>query len=139
MVEHLFQESISGFGEQKIRDAKAQAEQLTQQQLEGPDLAATLERIATFKFELAKLKPDQRRGKRRTEKRKRMGYGREIVVDVDFIDVTIPFDGWAKSFRLAPSSCRIIETPVTIGSDAIQVSFPDDQNLERNVDFLFKA
>ena len=134
MGEYLFQESISTFIEQKLQEAKAKAEQLTPEQLKGSDLAATLEKIATFRFDIASLKPDQRTGRRRTEKRKRMDYGREIVVDVDIIDVTIPFDGWPKSFSLAPSSCRIIETPAAINKDSkIQVSFLDDQNLEQNV------
>jgi hypothetical protein len=78
--------------------------------------------------------------KRRTEKRKLTDYGREIIVDVDVIDVIIPFDGWPKSFHLAPSSCRIIETPVTINNDStIQISFLDDQNLEQNVNSFIQG
>jgi hypothetical protein len=54
--------------------------------------------------------------------------------------VTIPFDGWPKSFNLAPSSCRIIETPAKINNDStIQISFPDDQNLEQNVNSFIQG
>jgi len=102
MVDHLFQEPISAFVEQKLREASSKAEQLTPPQLEGSDISATLEKIATFEFKVASLKFDQRKGKRRTEKQRRRDYGREIIVDVDIIDVTIPFDGWPKSFHLAP-------------------------------------
>ena len=130
MVDRLFQEPISAFVEQKLREARNQAEQLTPQQLEGSDISATLETIATFEFKVASLKSDQRKGKRRSEKQRRMDYGREIIIDVDIIDVTIPFDGWSRSFHLAPSSCRIIETPAVVHNDStIQISFLDDQNL----------
>ncbi len=139
MVDHLFQEPISAFVEQKLREASSKAEQLTPPQLEGSDISATLEKIATFEFKVASLKFDQRKGKRRTEKQRRRDYGREIIVDVDIIDVTIPFDGWPKSFHLAPSSCRIIETPAVIKDSAIQISFLDDQNLEQNVNFFVES
>jgi hypothetical protein len=140
MVAHLFQEPISAFVEQKLREARNHAEQLTSQQLEGSDISARLETIATFEFKVASLRSDQRKGKRRTEKQRRMDYGREIIVDVDIIDVTIPFDGWPKSFHLAPSSCRIIETPAVINNDSIiQISFVDDQNLEQNIESFVQA
>jgi hypothetical protein len=140
MLEYLFQEPLSALLEQKLREARAQGEQLTLQQLESPDLATTLQKIATFRFDTASLKPDQRRGKRRTEKQKRMDYGREIVVNVDFIDVSIPFEGAAKSFRLAPSHRKIVDTPVTVTTNnMIQISVPDDQNLEQKVNFFIQT
>jgi hypothetical protein len=140
MRDHLFKEPISIFAQQKLYEARTRAEQLTQQQLEGADLSEMLAQIATFKFELANLKPDQRKGKRRSEKRKLMDYGREVIIDVDIIDVTIPFSGWPRSFHLAPSSCVIIDTPATVAKDnAIEVSFPDDQNLDRSVDVFVRA
>jgi hypothetical protein len=134
MVDQLFKEPISAFVQQKLRDTRNRTEELTPQQLEGSDLSATLEKIAKFEFNVASLKPDQRKGKRRTEKQRRTDYGREITVDVDIIDVMIPFDGWPQSFHLAPSSCRIIETPAAINNDStIRISFRDDHNLEQNV------
>jgi hypothetical protein len=135
----LFQEPISAFVEQRLGEAKTHAEQLTPQQLEASDIAETLQKIAKFKFNLATLKPDQRKGKRRTEKRKVMDYGREVIVDVDLIDVEIPFEGWPKSLYLAPSSRTLIDIPTTITSNnTIKVSFPDDENLDRNVDFFIQ-
>ncbi len=139
MRDRLFQEPISAIIEQKLSEARTRAEQLTAQQLEGPNLAEELEKIAQFKFNLATLKPEQRKGKRRTEKNKQVDFGREVIVDVDFIDVTIPFEGWPKSFHLAPSSCNIIDTPAAITKDnAIQISLLDDQNLDRNVDLFIQ-
>lgn len=138
MRNQLFQEPISTFVDQKIYEAKIHAEKLTDEQLEGPDLAQTLSQIAKFKFDVAALKSDQRKGKRRTEKRKIAEYGREIMVDVDFIDVTIPFEGWPKSFYIAPSSCAIIGDSASLIDQAILVSFPDDQSLDRNVDIFIE-
>lgn len=135
MSDFLFQESISAFAEQNVYQARIHTEQLTQEQLEGANLSTTLDAIAKVKFEVAKLKPDERRGKRRTEKRNAIDYGRQVTVDLDMIDVTIPFEGWPKSFTLAPSSHVIIDTPAKITHErVILVSLPDDQNLDRNVD-----
>lgn len=135
MASYLFRQSISVFTDQRIREARTQVEQLTDAQLEDPSLAGKLDEIANVKFVPARLLPEQRKGKRRTEKRKVNDYGREVMIDVDIIDVAIPFEGWPKSFDLAPSSCTIIDTPATItGERAIQISLSDDQNLDRNVD-----
>lgn len=140
MNRYLFEEPLANLVEQKIAEAQSKADQLTPQDLEGPDLGEILQKIATFSFEVASLKPDLRKGKRRTERQKRTDYGRDIVVDVDFIDVKIPFDGWPKSFQLAPSSRRLIDTPATINSDAtVEVSFPDDNNLEGNLNAFIEG
>lgn len=139
MAEYLFREPLSALAEVKLREVRTQTEQLTVEQLQSPDLADTLERIAALKLEVASLKPDQRRGRRRTEKRKITDYGREIFVDVDLIEVSIPFIGWPRSFRLAPSYCKIVDAPATITSNnTIEVTFPDDQNLDRSVDFFIQ-
>jgi hypothetical protein len=138
MDEYLFRESLSALADAKIREVRTQTEQLTTEQLQAPDLASALETIATLKFEVATLKPDQRRGKRRTERQKITDYGREIFVDVDFVEVSIPFVGWPKSLRLAPSYCKIVDTPAKITSNTVDVTFRDDQNLDRNVDVFIQ-
>lgn len=134
MQEHLFRQPISNFVQEKIDEARHRTEALTDAQLQDPALAGTLEKICDFRFEAATLRPADRMGKRRTTKVSKSDYGQQIIVDVDVIDVTIPFTGWPKSFHLAPSGRKIINTPASIVSGGLLVSFPDDQNLDHNVD-----
>ncbi len=138
MPDHLFQMPVSHFIDQQINEARTRAEQLTEEQLQAPNLAGKIEEIAALNFHVATLKPDARTGKRRTEKRARTDYGQPISIDVDIIDVKIPFDGWPKSFQLAPTHCKIIDTPAATGNGFVLVSLVDDQNLDRNVDAFIK-
>lgn len=138
MTSSLFRIPVSNFIDQKISEARTQAERLSDSQLQDPSLAGVLEQIADFDFEVAKLNPEGRQGKRRTEKKARNDYGREIIVDVDFVDVTVPFTGDAQSLELMPSSGFQIHERAGVSRNGIVVSFLDDQNLDRNVDSFIK-
>ncbi|MHC1946492.1 hypothetical protein IF803_19090 [Bradyrhizobium sp. UFLA06-06] len=135
----LFQEPISALIEQKLYEAKMWAERLPEESLTSDKLAEELTKIAHFQFDVAKLKPDERKGKRRTEKRKISDYGRDVTIDVDIIDVIIPFDGYPKSFQIAPSHCNVIDIPAMITHEnGLRISLPDDQNLDRAVNFFIE-
>jgi hypothetical protein len=139
MAHRFYEEPISDFVRQKLTEMRGRVEQLTEAQLEAPGLGEILNSLSRLEFNLAVLKPHQRKGKRRTEKRQINDYGRQIAVDFDIIDVTVPFDGWPQSFSLAPSSYTLIDIPITITSQpALQFSLPDDQNLDRDVDGLIQ-
>lgn len=134
----LFRDPISKFTNDRIKEAEAQTEALTEAQLHDPALAGTLEKISNFKFDVAVLVPENRKGKRRTTKVPRDDYGRQIMVDVDMIDVTIPFSGWPKSFLYAPSVANIIGEPILVSNGTLVVTFADDAGLDRNVDGFIK-
>lgn len=138
MTDYLFQEPISNFTAEKVGEARSQAERLSPEDLLSPDLGEKLQQLAKVKFDVAILKPEERKGKRRTEKQPRSDFGRKIIVNVDFIDVAIPFEGWPKSFHISPSTCNLIDMPAATSNGAIIVSFLDDQNLDRNVDSFIK-
>lgn len=139
MHHRLFQDSVHNFVQQKLHEARSKVEQLSHVDLDASDLAETLEKIAKIDFQIAKMNPDQKKGKRRTEKRMRMDYGQQITVDIDMIDVSIPFEGWPKSFHLRPTSSNVIDTPARIENTNIIVSFFDDEDLERNIDNFVKS
>ena len=138
MQSKLFTNSIHDFSQEKLRESVRRAEALTEQELLVAELAPFLDKISDFPFQVAKLKPDGRKGKRRTEKRERTDYGLRTMVDVDFIDVTIPFEGFPKSLTIAPSSCHVIDVLASVENGQLVVTFPDDDNLDPNVNDFIK-
>lgn len=133
--DRLFQESIHAFKDQKVREAIARVEGLSEAELLDPGLAGKLDGIVEqFRFVVATMRPQERKGKRRTETRQVRDYGELRNVEVSMIDVTIPFDGYPKSFTIAPSHCHVIDTPARTSQAGLQATFYDDDNLDRNVD-----
>lgn len=131
----LFQESIFDFKDQKVREAIARVEALPETVLLNPDLPRQLDQIVEqFRFVVATLKPEERKGKRRIETRVVRDYGEVRNREITLIDVIIPFNGYPKSFNIAPSHCHVIDTPAMNTSAGLQASFYDDDNLDQNVD-----
>jgi len=141
MAEHLFSGSYHEVRDNAIRQALDRVRSLTGRELLSPGLAGELDRIAAnYRFNVATLRGDQRSGKRRVERRRKSDYGHTIEVEVPFIDVTIPYVGDPNSFEVAPSHSNIIEYRVVVQPGALLITFPDDQNLDRDVnDFLHRV
>ena len=135
---NLFGSPIQNFINARIHEAQSSAENLSDAQLQAPNLAGVLENISKLNFQVATLRPDQKKGKRRTERRTKKDYGQQVAADVDVIDVSIPFDGWPRSFDFAPTSGRLSSTKARVEEGMIVASFDDDENLERNVDEFIK-
>lgn len=138
-MERLFEGSLNLFKQEKLRDAAAKANALSDSQLLNPSLAGRLDAIAgEFRFVVAKLRPEERRGKRRTETKEVNDYGQRQTVQMTVIDVAIPFDGYPKSLTIAPSRSHIIQTLVSTIQNPLVVPFMDDENLDKNVDDFIK-
>jgi len=134
-MQRLFEKSLYAVKEENLRLATQRVQALSEPELLVPSLQARLDTIADeFTLQVARLRPDERRGKRRVEQRESSDYGRHQVVEVSLIDVTIPFVGDPKSLMIAPSRCHVIERPAIANSNSIVVSLVDDENLDRNVD-----
>ncbi|QRM32760.1 hypothetical protein [Microvirga sp. VF16] len=131
----MFQESFHNFRDEKIREAVARAEAISEKDLLSADLSAKLDEVANgFRFVVATLKPEGRRGKRRIETRQVRDYGDVRDVQVSVIDVTIPMEGYPKSLHIAPSHSNVIEIPASTGTGGLIATFYDDDSLDKNVD-----
>lgn len=138
-MQRLFEKSLYAVKAENLRLATQRVQALSEPELLVPSLQARLDTIADqFTLQVARLRPDERRGKRRVEQRESSDYGRHQVVEVSLIDVTIPFVGDPKSLMIAPSRCHVIERPAIANSNSIVVSFGDDENLDKNVDDFVK-
>ena len=139
MNNRLFQESLHSFKEQKLREAIAGVEAIPKSILLDPTLDESLKEIVDhFQFVVATLRPDERVGRRRKEMRRTNHLGQVQDVEVSLIDVTIPFDGYPKSFTIAPSTCHVLQMPAKTNQDGLVATFYDDDNLDRNVDSFVK-
>jgi hypothetical protein len=87
-------------------------------------------------FEVAKLQPEKRHGKRRDVQRTRSDYGREVTKTHSVLDVYIPFTGSSESFQLAPSSCIIIHAEFDIKGRELVLTVPDDASADAAVNSL---
>lgn len=137
MKGYLFNGSAHEYREQSMKNAIQATKALSKDELMSPTLAATLDSIARGgDLQVARLLPDQKHGKRRTEQRSRSDYGQTRTVEVTLIDVYIPFEGEAISFQLAPSTSTIIQTPVKVAGNELVATFYDDERVQRDVDEL---
>jgi Skp family chaperone for outer membrane proteins len=60
-------------------------------------------------------------------------------VPVKLYDVSIPFVGDPESFRIAPSRCGVPQRKATIGSNALTITIPDDDNADSTIDNFKKT
>jgi hypothetical protein len=124
--------SIINYREEQITVAEGRVDALTEQQLTNPALAGMLEKIANASvFEVAALRPDEKRGKNRTIRREMHRHGLPMSVEAKLVEITIPFVGSEQSFVFAPTSCNIIDQDATVHENALVVTLDDDEHLER--------
>jgi hypothetical protein len=103
----------------------------------NPALAGMLEKIVSgCSFDVAELRPAERRGTRRQATRRVNDYGRTVDVVSEMIEVSIPFVGSRESFLLSPSSCIEIASSAHISGGALKATFDDDEQLDQNVNIL---
>lgn len=130
----LFTQSIFEHRERAVKSALHKVETLSDEALLSGDLPQHLHEIVKQEqINVATMRPDERRGKRRIEDRIASSYGERRSVKIEIIDVSIPYSGDHRSFDIAPSQSATINVPVEWQGDVIKASFADDDNLERNV------
>jgi hypothetical protein len=134
MADQLFAGSVYDLRQSALQQAIERTKKISPTELLAPSLAGTLDKIASeFTLAIAKLKPDEIKGTRRKRISRRNDYGQMIDVEISVIDVTIPFDGDPESFKFAPSHSNIIDDAVEIHAAGLQISLPDDDNLDKMV------
>ncbi|HEV7293483.1 MAG TPA: hypothetical protein VGN79_14305 [Devosia sp.] len=129
----IFTEPFQIFLGEKMRTAEMEVDRLSEDDLQSPALGQSLQNIANFKFQVAEIRPDEKTGKRRTEVRSFVDYGRHIQSKVDVLDISIPYSGFPKSFSIAPTNGHTIESKATYQSSSghlLVVTLDEDDALE---------
>jgi hypothetical protein len=123
--------SVFEFIERKKREAVDRAESAPDQCLSD---ATFVERLSEqFRIDVAVLRPQDRHGKRRTVPRQVSDFGWQRSINVDVIDVSIPYSGWPKSFELRPSHSVVIHDECRIENNVLMVNFLDDESTEHKL------
>lgn len=136
----MFDKSWSAVVDGAVRAAIAEVDKLDSSEFLKPSLPSSLDRIAgKFTLQVARLRPDEKRGKRREFEREISDYGLERTVKASEVDVSIPFDGEAQSFEIAPSSTTLVYgSKVQVLSSELILTVSDDDQIERRVDEFVK-
>lgn len=117
-----------------LRKAAEEVSRLPRQVFSDPALAGHLQRIAeNYSVEIAQLDRTAISGARRVEEHAVDDYGRRHVVQVKWLDVTIPFSGDAELLKVAPSSCTLPSHHAAIQKGCLIFSIRDDDSAEREV------
>jgi hypothetical protein len=140
MMGYLFRGSAHSYRETAVRQAVEEVKSLAPNYLADPGLAGTINKIVGKYgvFAVATLRPNEKRGKRRTETRQIRDYGETRNVEVSLMDVFVPFSGAEESFELAPSSSHVIQTPVQVTQGQLVFTFHDDSAIERDLEAAIK-
>lgn len=125
----LFRDSFDAYRTRQLERALANVETLSQRRLTSPAVQGVLEKTASAAgFEVAVLHPDEKSGRPRTERRTNDGH--TAPVEVELVDITIPFTGSPESFTVAPSQKAPIDIPVAVHQDALVATLVRDDDLE---------
>ena len=135
MTEHLFQgRSWHEEYERRIQAGVDLVDGLSEQDVLSEHIGLKLDEIAAkLRLDVPEIYPDRREGRRRTERVHANDYGRDIVIDRDFIDVSIPYSGDRSGFIFSPSRSPL-GLRALVHHDKLIFSCDDDDNLDRNVD-----
>jgi hypothetical protein len=129
----LFTEPFAMFAAERMRIAEAAVLKLSEEDLQSATLGQALAEIGNFNFQLAVLQPDQKTGTRRTDQRRFSDYGRQVIENVDVLDISIPYSGFPRSFSLAPTNGHDIRERATAHSGApsrLTVTLDENEELE---------
>lgn len=128
----LFRDSFDAYRARQLEGALANVEMLSERDLTSPAVQGLLEKTANAAgFEVAVLHPDEKSGRPRTERRTDDSHA--APVEVELMDITIPFTGSPKSFTVAPSQNAHIDIPVAVHQDALVATLVRDDYLERQL------
>jgi hypothetical protein len=125
-------QSVFDYIEEQKNEAIKRAELTPEKKLSDPAVIDQI--IGDFRFEVAVIRPEERKGKRRIVQRRISDYGQPRIEENVYIDVYIPFSGYPKSFEIGPSSSILIYEECRIDGSAIVVVFPDDDALDASVE-----
>ena len=125
----LFRDSFEAYRTRQLEGALTKVEKLSERDLTSPAVQGVLEKTANAAgFEVAVLHPDEKSGSPRTERRTDGGHTASVEVEV--MDITIPFTGSPESFTVAPSQNTHIDIPVAVHQDALVATLVRDDYLE---------
>jgi hypothetical protein len=125
----LFRDSFEVYRTRQLEGALANVEKLSERDLTSPAMQGILETTANAAgFEVAVLHPDEKSQRPRTERRTDGAHAAPVEVEV--VDITIPFTGSPESFAVAPSQNTRIDIPVAVHQDALVATLVRDDYLE---------
>jgi outer membrane murein-binding lipoprotein Lpp len=128
----LFRDSFDTYLTRQLEGALANVETLSERDLTSPAVQGVLEKTTNAAgFDVAVLRPEEKSGRPRTERR--TNDGRTVPVEVELMDITIPFTGSPESFTVAPSQKAHIDIPVAVHQDALVATLVRDDDLERQL------
>jgi hypothetical protein len=138
-METLFQKSLYTECERLKSRAIKEVEKLDRATFGNPALAGIVQKIADrHQIEIAEFRGEIT-AERRVEGRTVDDYSDLRNIDVKLLDVSIPFVGDPESFRIAPSRSAIPQRKAVIGSNALTITIPDDDNTEAAIDSFKKT
>jgi hypothetical protein len=138
-MEALFQKSLYTECERLKALVVREVEKFDRALFGNPALAGIVQKIADkHQIKVAEFR-GQVTAKRRVEERTIDDFGDRRVIDVKVLDVSIPFVGDPESFRIAPSRSGIPQRKAQIGSKALMITIPDDENADTTIDNFKKT
>lgn len=138
-METLFQKSLYTECERLKAQAINEVAHLDRAIFSNPALVGVVQKLTEqHRIDIAEFRGEVT-AERRTEQRTIDDYGRRVTVPVKLYDVSIPFVGDPESFRIAPSRFGVPQRKATIGSNALTITIPDDDNADATIDNFKKT
>jgi hypothetical protein len=130
--------SIHDLLSSRLSDAADQVRNLGLDQLRNPALAGLLTKLWTSRLpEVPVIFLDRKHGRKRVEQRHQDDHGRNVIVEVTYLDVSVPFHGDGSMFDMMPSTSTIIHDRVHVQEGALIYSLHLDEANDDKINRLF--
>jgi hypothetical protein len=138
MADRLFSASLHQMWQNAISNAANDVEQLDRRLFADPALGGHLRKISDkYEFEVARIDSKKIYAKRReTQREGPDGWGDMQTIKQTFLDVTIPFEGEADSFKISPSRGVIPGHHCAVQMDTLTLTIPDNDKAQGDVDMF---
>jgi hypothetical protein len=137
VTDQLFEQSFAGTWQNVLRAAANDVRALDRRLFSSPELVGHLQRIAEkYSTNVARIKKNDVEATGREEEVQSRDYGRNFLSKRKVLDVNVPFSGDADSLKLSPSQTTVISRRVSLGSDSVGFTIPDDDNANREVETI---
>ena len=137
MPERLFSGSWYASWNHSIQNAVAEVERLDRRVFSDPALGGVLQGIVDkYSVDVARLNTDPKAIVAELVEEQRVVndvWGDRRLVTIKRLKVSIPFIGEAECLRVAPSRSAVPSHRADIGTSAVSITIPDDDNADREV------
>jgi hypothetical protein len=134
MEEQLFQKPFNAVWQAQMQAAVNDVAKLGRNQFKDPSLGGVLQGIVDkYKIDVARLEGEVTAKRRKEEKQRRDNWGDVRMVQMTWLDISIPFVGEAETLKIAPSSMTLLYDRATIGRSSVTLSVADDESADGKV------